>query len=75
MSVQFKTENSTYEIDYMRYRVRRVSGTNPPTERFAPDGSWKPYDEIKMTIHGALFFVWPDGTGTITSKILTNDAP
>jgi hypothetical protein len=68
--MKIKTENSVYEIDYIRYRVRRISGTNPPTPRFAPDGEWKSYQDIRPTIGGSLFFQWTDGKGTITSRVI-----
>jgi hypothetical protein len=59
----FKTKNSVYEIDKLGMMIRRVSGVNPPTDRFAPNGDWKPYSYISP-IHIGLNVnvVWPNGS-------------
>jgi hypothetical protein len=73
--VIFKTEHETYEIDYVRYRVRRITGSNPPTPRFTPDGEWKQYIEVRPTLGGALFFQWEDRKGTVTTKVVDYECP
>lgn len=46
---------SAYELDEVRRRVRRLSGTHSPTPRQGPDGAWKPYHHVGAgTILGPL---------------------
>lgn len=63
------TLNSVYEIDREAKRVRRVSGDNPPTRHFDPDGEWKSY-MTTSEFAGGIWFIWPDGHGTLTSRIV-----
>jgi hypothetical protein len=68
-----KTENSTYEVDAARSRIRRLHGTNPPTERLAPDGEWKTYEELRVYFSGGLLVVWPlDPTDQLSDCTVTS---
>lgn len=74
MTTPFKTRNSSYEIDYEEKVIRRISGENPPTNHFSPDGDWKRYSSV-VPCMGGLLVEWPDGKGTLTSAILDFDDP
>lgn len=71
MTTTFRTQNSTYEVDYDNKKIRRISGVNPPTAHFAPDGEWKDYSLILP--HGSrLMIFWGDGdfNATMTSPLV-----
>jgi len=64
----FKTNNSTYEVDGME--IRRISGTNPPTNHFSPDGEWKTFKDISsIQINYPVWISWLDGKYTQTSVV------
>lgn len=71
--IAYTTRNSVFEVDPDARRVRRVSGVNPPTEHFAPDGDWKvctDATEVEHPAGGAVLVVtWPDGSYTMTSRV------
>jgi hypothetical protein len=61
MTVRILTDNSVYELDQRRGAIRRVSGTEPPTECFAPDGDWKRFRALSfLEIGRRVQVVWPD---------------
>lgn len=64
-----ETEFSTYEIDTVNKRVRRLRGALNPTERQGPDGVWKNYVGLDV-VAGRYLIQWDDeGKGTITSRV------
>lgn len=64
----FYTENSVYELDKPRKRVRRLAGENEPTAQFSSDGEWKKYKSYGWFAGGVLFD-FGDGKGTLTSRV------
>lgn len=55
----FKTENSTYEVDFDETKIRRIEGSHKPTLRQGHDGDWKPYESITCPMAGATaLIVW-----------------
>jgi hypothetical protein len=62
-----ETVNSVYEIDEENKKARRLSGQNPPTEHFDPEGEWHDFDGLHRLANGGVVFYWPDQTCTVTS--------
>jgi len=62
--VVFETiTGSTYEVDEIEKKIRRVSGKRPAQPRQGEDGEWKPYEattEIAVGRH--VVIQWPAGT-------------
>lgn len=72
---KFETKNSTYEINEEKMEIRRVTGKNAPTDRFAPNGEWKKYAFVSPPREGYSVFVnWGDGHGTLTSPVASTVA-
>ena len=72
--MKFRTLNSTYEIDFVHRRVRRLEGINDPTPRQGADGDWKTFADVYVVDlppdDTAMFFDWDGrGHGTMTSPI------
>lgn len=56
MISRYTTRNSVYEVDVETRQFRRVSGSNPPTRKFAEDGLWHDGDVVRD------FTYWDGGT-------------
>lgn len=72
--IRYATQTgSVYEVDRDACRIRRVSGTHPPTERQGIDGEWKQYHAlIEDGPGGGLVIAWTaTGEGTITSRVVS----
>lgn len=81
---EFKTESgSTYQVDYINKLIRRISGTNNPTNRQGQDGNWKAYQDIVLKEGEVCFIFWDSKTtpplintsgsipATATSKVVS----
>jgi hypothetical protein len=57
---EYKTLNSTYQVDESAKEWRRTSGANPALRSQGEDGEWKPLDSV---IHqgGCLYVYHPGG--------------
>jgi hypothetical protein len=70
MILEVETQNSTYEIDTVGKRMRRITGTAPPSDRQGPNGVWKNYAGITKHL-GRYLIDWDgDGRTTITSTVI-----
>lgn len=82
MSVRFYTEtHSVYEVEFALGpdgeprggRIRRESGRTPPTECFAPDGTWHGFHAISLLQEGhPVSIMWPPDAphdATVTSYV------
>ena len=65
--IRFITRNSIYEIDEDRQRVRRLWGTNPPTENFSRGGAWREYEHFVLLPGGQAVFQFEGERATITT--------
>lgn len=65
------TLNSTYEFDLKEKKVRRESGLNPPTDRFRPDGEWKPYTSLSIEMGGRVLIQWQAEKHTLLSPAVS----
>lgn len=80
----FITESgSTYEVDEVLKKVRRLRGQADPTPRQGSDGNWREFDSISPVLVGQpVLIVWPvpevvEGVsedispvpGTLTSRV------
>ena len=64
------TQNSTYEIDPERQRIRRLEGRNQPTPRQGADGEWKHYAAISPIMVGLpVRILWTVTEGTRLSPV------
>jgi hypothetical protein len=76
--VRYKTQFSTYEVDWTNLRVRRMEGQLNPTPRQGPVGEWQNALRIGVGWGNCLVFVWriEDGVAksTITSQIVSEEA-
>lgn len=76
--IRYKTQFSTYEVDWTNLRVRRLEGQLAPTERQGEDGVWKDALRIGVGWGNCLVFVWriADGVAksTVTSQIVSEEA-
>lgn len=70
--MKFRTENSTYELDEARLRVRRLGGTKNPTPRQGVDGAWKTYASISaVSVSHPVWIDWDgEGHGTLTTPVV-----
>lgn len=66
-----ETQNSTYEIDPVGKRIRRLNGQSAPTDRQGPDRVWKDYHGLSKVM-GCYLIDW-DGEGhcTLTSRVIS----
>lgn len=61
MTIKFVTETgSTYEVDYESMRIRRLNGTNTPTNRQGHDGEWKAFVKLDRVEVGTSAFIFWD---------------
>lgn len=71
--ITFSTiSGSIYQVDEENKRIRRITGKTPPHRTFAPDGKWKPFEEITFIEVGLSACIkWPEAVGgsTITSVV------
>jgi hypothetical protein len=69
--LKVETQNSTYEVDTVGKRIRRLNGSAEPTDRQGPDMVWKPYARLDKVL-GCYLIDW-DGEGhcTITSHVVS----
>jgi hypothetical protein len=73
--VNFKTGNSTYEVDWTNKLIRRLQGVRAPTPRQGEDGQWKAFASITPVLDGTddgfFFFIdWDgEGHGTCTTVV------
>lgn len=76
-TVRYKTQFSTYEVDWTNLRVRRMEGQLNPTPRQGDDGEWQSALRIGVGWGNCLVFVWRivDGVAksTVTSQIVTEE--
>jgi hypothetical protein len=64
---------STYEINTVEKKIRRVEGTHAPTSRQGNDGEWKDYTGLASLKNYGIFIDWHgDGKGTITSMVTSH---
>jgi hypothetical protein len=55
MNITFETKSgSIYEVNEEEKKIRRLSGTNQPTERQGQDGEWKVYESLCSSSFGLL---------------------
>lgn len=71
-----ETENSTYEIDTVNRKIRRVLGINEPTRNQGDDNVWKHYYSLHSVLGGYLI-EWepphgPDENGILPRLTLTS---
>jgi hypothetical protein len=72
--IRVNTENSTYEIDTVNKRMRRLKGSALPTLNQGPDQVWKHYVGLSKVGDGRYLIEWDtDGHRTITSRILSEE--
>lgn len=65
-----RTENSAYEFDQEQKLMRRLAGTNDPTNPLYPDGEWRPYDRIEyLAVGHRALIVYPSGKGKLVSTV------
>lgn len=75
------TQNSVYEIDQCKKRVRRIEGEGQPTARFSPNGEWKTYSVLlQLEIGKSMAILWPDGQPdlrdfSVSSVVLALEEP
>lgn len=68
-----ETANSSYEFDTVGKLVRRVGGTNEPTDRFREDGDWHRYEAITAPVLGQSMCInWPDGQPALRDNTVTS---
>lgn len=53
-----ETEFSTYEVDTVNKRIRRLKGVNQPTERQGEDMVWKTYARMNKQLTGSYLIEW-----------------
>lgn len=66
----YATKNSTYAVDEENNLIRRVSGNNPATSRFQPEGEWKEMVVAALGTGNRLWIQWPDDEYTYTSSVV-----
>ncbi len=70
----FHTQNSSYELDMARKRIRRLSGHDAPTPRQGEDGAWRDFERISDPVQGtSVLIVWSEEgaiPSTLTSPII-----
>lgn len=50
---------STYEVDDVKKRIRRLNGTKSPTQRQGADGSWRSYVEVSsIEVGRSVIILW-----------------
>lgn len=64
---EYKTLNSTYQVDEQAKEWRRVTGTNPALQSQGEDGEWKPYETALQT--GPFLYVYHPGGMFRTSTL------
>jgi len=64
--IRFFTENSEYELDEEKTRIRRVTGKFPPTPNQGDDGVWRTYDEISPIEEDVEPVIWWDNSMKVT---------
>ena len=52
------TENSLYQVDLDRKRIRRVFGANAPAPRFGQDGGWLAFLSVKIPLGHSMRTLW-----------------
>ena len=60
-----KTQNSTYEIDYERKRLRKLKGEHASDAKRVGTGGWRAFESTypeQPTAGSRLLIVWPDDT-------------
>lgn len=66
-----KTTNSTYELDMVGKRIRRLTGQNAPTEETGQDGEWRGFEYCTTPCVGrSLRVLWNDSRATFTSRVV-----
>lgn len=74
MTLRISTNNSVYELDLDNNRVRRVRGSNPPTQNFREDGLWHRITAADMVMGCYVFtFLDPEKTWTMTSPVVSEE--
>jgi len=75
--IRYKTQFSTYEVDWTNLRVRRLEGQLSPTPRQGEDGQWKDALRVGVGWGNCLVFVWRIEEGvaksTVTSQIVSEE--
>lgn len=73
--ISFITESgSIYDAELLEGRsgrIRRLTGTNAPTDRQGPDGEWKDFFHLSpVLVGGGVLICWNDkGQCTFTSNV------
>jgi hypothetical protein len=50
---------STYEVDQVDKRVRRLNGVDQPTPRMGKDGEWRSYEDIMgLQVGSSVVIMW-----------------
>ena len=49
---------STYEVDTISKKIRRLAGTENPTSRQGKDGEWKSYEDISLQVGECAMIHW-----------------
>lgn len=65
------TQNSVYEVDFVRQRARQTAGANT-TECFSPQGEWRSFQSCSIGYGGCFVFMWTRSaphTMTTTSAV------
>jgi hypothetical protein len=81
MTIFFRTQNSTYEVDRENKRIRRTEGVGDPTDRFTrvqDEDGWTEYASIEVVsmfgeTEPSLVIEWPgfeSPTHTVTSRLV-----
>lgn len=73
--MQFRTQNSVYEVDLVKKRIRRMDGDFTATPRQGKDGEWKNFVHITPIVEGhGVYIVWSYdeniARGTYTSEVV-----
>lgn len=68
----FHTRNSSYEVDLLGKRVRRLAGKESPQPRQGEDGVWKDFQRITDIVVGtSVLIVWNE-EGVIPSTLTSH---
>ena len=68
---EYKTRNSTYQVDETAKQFRRVEGKNPAL--VGPDGRWNGFLSVEEWPNGSLYIQLDNGRQLLTSTIQSTE--
>lgn len=68
---EYKTRNSTYQVDEQAKQIRRVEGKNPAL--VGPDGDWVGFLSTAQWPNGSLYIQLDNGRQLLTSLVQSTE--